>query len=116
MRYFIDEQREIYAYEDDGSQDVLIGSKQEISEEDALNLVELKLTSPDYLVMPIDKKKQLRLIADAEIAWLQDAIDTGIASNEEASLIVAWKHYRVELMRVDTSKGMEIIWPLMPQE
>lgn len=57
------------------------------------------------------KKIQLRTIADAEIAWRQDAFDTGIATEEETAALLEWKKYRVLLMRVDTTKP---IWPTVP--
>ncbi|KKB22881.1 tail fiber assembly protein, partial [Escherichia coli] len=45
------------------------------------------------------------------IAPLQDAVDLDIATEEEASLLAAWKTYRVLLNRVDTSValGMKLI-------
>ncbi|EDS5037441.1 tail fiber assembly protein [Salmonella enterica subsp. enterica serovar Wandsworth] len=55
----------------------------------------------------------LRLVADAEIAWLQDAVDAGIATDEENSALAEWKKYRVLLMRVDTTKPQ---WPTPPTE
>lgn len=60
----------------------------------------------------VQKKNALRAVADDEIAWLQDAVDAGIATDEEASSLAAWKKYRVMLMRVDTSKPE---WPDMPE-
>lgn len=59
------------------------------------------------------KKKVLRAIADAEIDWLQDAVDAGIATEEETAALTEWKKYRVMLMRVDTSKPG---WPTPPGE
>lgn len=60
------------------------------------------------------QKSQLRKAADSEIAWLQDAVDAGIASDEEMALLVAWKKYRALLMRIDTSKAPDIEWPPVP--
>lgn len=60
------------------------------------------------------KKNTLRAAADAEISWLQDAVDAGIASDEETALLAEWKKYRVLLMRVDTSKAPDIEWPKPP--
>lgn len=59
------------------------------------------------------KKKALRAIADAEMDWLQDAVDAGIATEEETAALTEWKKYRVMLMRVDTSKPD---WPTPPGE
>ncbi|MDM3432117.1 tail fiber assembly protein [Citrobacter sp. Cb023] len=57
------------------------------------------------------RKAQLRAQADSEIAWRQDAVDAGIATEEETAALSEWKKYRVMLMRVDTSKAPDIKWP-----
>ena len=48
------------------------------------------------------------------IAPLQDAVDLEIATEEETSLLEAWKKYRVLLNRVDTSTAPDIEWPEEP--
>lgn len=58
-------------------------------------------------------KSEFRAKADAEISWRQDAVDAGIATEDEATSLAAWKKYRVLLMRVDTSTD-EISWPQEP--
>lgn len=57
------------------------------------------------------KRTDLRNAADAEIAWRQDAVDAGIATDEETIALAEWKKYRVLLMRVDTAKP---VWPTPP--
>ncbi|HCP3098873.1 TPA: tail fiber assembly protein, partial [Escherichia coli] len=47
-------------------------------------------------------------------APLQDAVDLEIATEEEKSLLAAWKTYRVLLNRVDTSLSPDIEWPSQP--
>ena len=59
-------------------------------------------------------KATLRAKADAEISWRQDAVDAGIATDEETSTLTQWKKYRVLLMRVDTSTAPDIEWPTPP--
>ncbi|MBE0128201.1 tail fiber assembly protein [Citrobacter amalonaticus] len=56
-------------------------------------------------------KLSLKDNADSEIAWRQDAVDAGIATNEETAALAEWKKYRVLLMRVDTAKP---VWPTPP--
>ncbi|EKK4595233.1 tail fiber assembly protein, partial [Escherichia coli] len=46
--------------------------------------------------------------------WRQDAVDAGIATDEETSILTEWKKYRVLLMRVDTSTAPDIEWPTPP--
>lgn len=57
------------------------------------------------------KKSALRAVADAEIEWRQDAVDVGIATDEETAALAEWKKYRVLLMRVDTT---DPVWPTPP--
>lgn len=56
------------------------------------------------------------LMADAmlKIAPLQDALDIGDATEEELTLLKAWKTYRVLLNRLDLSTAPDIIWPEIP--
>lgn len=62
-----------------------------------------------------DKRSRLRAEADTAIQPLQDASELGIATDEEASQLVAWKKYRVLLMRINTKVTEEIIWPAQPE-
>ncbi|NIG44647.1 tail fiber assembly protein [Enterobacter sp. Acro-832] len=74
------------------------------------------LTEPviDYAAQAQQVKNSLRLTADAEISWRQDAVDAGIATAGETAALAEWKRYRVLLMRVDTSKAPVIEWPTQP--
>lgn len=68
----------------------------------------------DYIAQSIAEKARLRVIADAEIVWRQDAVDAEIATNDETASLAEWKKYRVLLMRIDTSKAPNIEWPRPP--
>ncbi|MEY0664247.1 tail fiber assembly protein [Providencia rettgeri] len=71
--------------------------------------------SKEQLVVEAEQKKQLLLSEVAEsIAPLQDAVDLGIATDEEKSQLTAWKTYRVYLNRVNTSTALDIEWPVKP--
>ena len=61
-------------------------------------------------------KTALRAAADDEIDWLQDAVDSGIATDEEITLLAAWKAYRVQLMRIKTDAAPYIVWPTPPAQ
>ncbi len=63
-----------------------------------------------------ETKKSLMQVASEHIAPLQDAVDLEIATEEEASLLTAWKKYRVLLNRIDTSTAPDIDWPTIPAE
>ncbi|HCL5708751.1 TPA: tail fiber assembly protein [Klebsiella pneumoniae] len=62
------------------------------------------------------KKSALRAATDAEIAWRQDAVDAVLVAEEETAALTEWKKYRVQLMRIDTSKAPDIEWPTPPAE
>ena len=51
--------------------------------------------------------------ANDQIAWLTDAVELGMASEEEAAQLVLWKKYRVLLSRVDPAAP---VWPEFPTE
>lgn len=71
-------------------------------------------TREQLISLAEQQKNQLRKAADSEIAWLQDAVDAGIATDEETALLAGWKKYRVLLMRVDMTKAPDIEWPPLP--
>ncbi|HDR2889428.1 TPA: tail fiber assembly protein [Enterobacter asburiae] len=63
-----------------------------------------------------DALKQ-QLIAEATVAITpyQDAVELGIATEQEQAMYTAWKTYRVLLNRVDTSTAPNITWPEKPE-
>ncbi|HGK7505379.1 TPA: tail fiber assembly protein [Kluyvera cryocrescens] len=114
MRYFRGDGNDIYAYEDNVDEKYMKSGLTEITEEEALSLANPAPTSAELVTQAEEKKAALRVTADAEIAWRQDAVDADIASAEEAAALAEWKKYRVLLMRVDTSKAPDIVWPELP--
>ncbi|MGR6474426.1 tail fiber assembly protein [Pseudomonas juntendi] len=56
--------------------------------------------------------------ATGRIATLQDAVDLGMATDDEAAALIAWKRYRVELSRLDitTSAPADSDWPTNPND
>lgn len=61
-------------------------------------------------------QKQLLLTEAAQaMAPLQDAVDLGIATQEEIQALNVWKEYRVQLSRIDISAGADINWPEKPE-
>ncbi|KIC79135.1 hypothetical protein RR51_28390 [Pseudomonas sp. C5pp] len=59
---------------------------------------------------------QRRIVADAAIAPLQDAVDLDDATPTEAEALKAWKRYRVALSRVPEQPDypISIDWPALP--
>lgn len=72
-------------------------------------------TAEELISQAEDKRSRLRAEADAAIQPLQDASDLGIATDDEAGQLVAWKKYRVLLMRINTKDTEEINWPEQPE-
>lgn len=56
-------------------------------------------------------KNNLMQLANDNITPLQDAVDLDMATDEEKENLLAWKKYRVLIMRVDTSSPE---WPTPP--
>ncbi|MFU1907623.1 tail fiber assembly protein [Bordetella avium] len=61
----------------------------------------------------IAKKSQMTADANGHIATLQDAVDLGIATEQEVAALKLWRVYRVELSRVDVSAESPV-WPVEP--
>ncbi|HHK8851812.1 TPA: tail fiber assembly protein [Escherichia coli] len=59
------------------------------------------------------QRQSLLSRAELEIQWRQDAIDLGIAADEESTVLTEWKKYRIQLMRVDLSSPL---WPEIPSD
>lgn len=71
--------------------------------------------APDHVARAIQNKSTLSTVANQTIATLADAVDLGIATEDETRLFNAWRKYRVLLSRVDPGTAPAIIWPEVPQ-
>lgn len=78
-------------------------------------LTEQPLPTADELISQAeDRRSRLRAEADAAIQPLQDASDLGMATDDEAIQLIAWKKYRVMLMRASIEDAGNIMWPEQP--
>ena len=111
MRYYKNSGSEVFAFGNDESpKDWLDQLVIEITESEAMSLTQ---PSKEELVSNAELQKQARLSeATAAIAPLQDAVDLGIATDEEREQLRAWKEYRVQVNRVDVGLGLSINWPV----
>lgn len=73
-------------------------------------------TAEELINQAEERRSRLRLAADTAIQPLQDASDLGIATDDEASKLIAWKKYRVMLMRIKTEDKENITWPKQPTQ
>jgi len=71
-------------------------------------------TAEELISLAKDKRSRLRAEADTAIQPLQDASDLGVATHDEASQLIAWKKYRVVLMRIRIEDAENIMWPEQP--
>lgn len=60
------------------------------------------------------KKTALLLMATEILGPLADAVDLEIATEDEEKQCVAWRKYRVLLMRIDVTQAPNIQWPAEP--
>ena len=72
-----------------------------------------QLTKDEQQERAEQQRQVLKSIADTEISWRQYAVERGKATEEEAAALIVWQDYRLDLMRVDTSKP---VWPTPPGE
>ena len=61
------------------------------------------------------KKNQFLAEAASQLSYLQDAVDSQIASEQEAQLLVEWKKYRVLVNRIDIELAPNIEWSNQPK-
>lgn len=114
MQYFKNENGDVYAYDDDCSEEFILEGLTPISEEAAMALLAPPPSSKEELSFTAEvDKARLRAKADSQIVWLQDAVDAAMATDDETASLAAWKKYRIMLMRVDTSAD-DIAWPENP--
>ncbi len=112
MKYYIDPHNAIFAYAADGSQNELINDNlKAISEKEALAIAQPKQSKAQLIADAEYQKQALLNEATTAIAPLQDAVDLGIAIDEEREQLIKWKEYRVLLSRIDISTAPDIDWP-----
>lgn len=60
--------------------------------------------------------KKTRLMNDvtSSIQALQDAVEAGVATDDEKERLATLKAYRLELYRIDTSTGGDVVFPELP--
>ncbi len=61
------------------------------------------------------QKKQLLSKATEQISYLQDAVDSQIATEQEIQLLAEWKKYRALVNRIDVQQAPNIDWPSQPE-
>lgn len=111
MKYFKDAGNNIYAYDIDVNHDYVKQGLTEITFDSAYEILNPPPSLEQLVEQAEAERLMLRALADTEISWRQDAVDVGIATDDEMASLSEWKKYRVMVMRVDTSKP---VWPQKP--
>ena len=63
----------------------------------------------------LTKKNQFLAETASQLSYLQDTVDSQIASEQEAQLLVEWKKYRVLINCIDIELAPNIEWPSQPK-
>ncbi|CAI1974421.1 tail fiber assembly protein [Serratia plymuthica] len=82
---------------------------------DGIQVKPREYSSAELQQQAMNKKQDLMKQATLQIATLSDAIELGIASDEEQRRLTDWKTYRVLLSRLDPGTAPDIDWPQPPQ-
>lgn len=61
------------------------------------------------------QKAELLREAGEKISVLQDAVDFSQATEDEVAQLKAWRLYRVQLNKTDTTSAPDVIWPDRPE-
>ena len=82
---------------------------------DGTKIIPLQYTEQENKERVEARRKKLLADAAVKIAPLQDALDLGVATDKETAQLLAWKIYRVQLIRMTFTGGEEMIWPSPPE-
>ncbi|MFV8875327.1 tail fiber assembly protein [Serratia fonticola] len=74
-----------------------------------------EITQQELIATATKKKTELMLVATKKMAPLQDAVELGIADDNEIKKLDAWKVFRVNLNRIDVTQAPDIEWPIEPE-
>ncbi|MNE61719.1 Caudovirales tail fiber assembly protein [compost metagenome] len=74
------------------------------------------LSNEALTTIAVDRRDTLMRLATKEIEPLQDAVDTGDASQADNEALLKWKIFRRDLNRIDQQEGWpaNILWPEQP--
>lgn len=75
---------------------------------------EIAIINEAAIAQNVATKQSLMDIATLTRDTLQDAVDEGIATDEESALLPLWKKYRILLSRINSNTADDISWPAVP--
>lgn len=117
MKYYQGNNGDVFAYEEDGSQDEFIGNKKPITHEEAEEILNPPPTQAE-IIAEAEREKQHRIdIANEFInskQWPGKAAIGRLKDNELAQYNL-WLDYLDALEVVDISSVPDINWPVPPE-
>lgn len=122
MKYFRDDSNQVYAFEEDGSQDAYIKDGLTLLGDDELAAIRAQQEAPQQLTsdqvqqLAMTKRDELLTQASLRIAPLQDEVDLGVATVDDVAELKLWKQYRIAVSRITSQQGFpdSIDWPPIP--
>lgn len=122
MKYYKDENNQVYAYEDDvpeygasdGSKITVKPGLNRITEEEFLEISKPKITKEEIIFNNKINKDNLLSEANEKIKILEDIIELEMQEANEEEQLKAWKRYRILLTRIDVNQS-DIEWPPKPE-
>lgn len=122
MKYYVSKDGELFAYEEDGSQDAFIRADLTPINDEELAAIRKQQeadaapTAEQLKEVAVAKRDELLTLAGIRIAPLQDAVDLDEATADEVSSLKQWKQFRVAVNRVTAQEGfpLSIEWPTLP--
>lgn len=124
MKYYLSVSDQIYAFEDDGSQDAFIPAglvllSAEGLEEARARQAAANAPTLEQLTKSANDERDSRLrLAALRIAPLQDAVDLDQATPDDSATLKLWKQYRIAVNRVAAQAGFPVTieWPSQPAQ
>ncbi|WP_294966387.1 tail fiber assembly protein [uncultured Gilliamella sp.] len=121
MKYYKDDNNQVYAYEDDvpeygesdGSKITVKSGLNRITKKEFLELSKPKITKEDIIFNNKIRKDNLIIEANEKIKILEDIIELEMQETNEEEQLKEWKRYRIILTRIDIN-NIDIKFPSKP--
>ncbi|EAM9788477.1 phage tail protein [Salmonella enterica] len=116
MKYFKDNNGNVYAYNADGSQDEYIKDGLiSITEDEAMYIINPPLTKDELIKEAGIKKDGLLYEVEAITKLWQTQLVLGIILDSDKERLTAWMRYAQALSAIDINMAPDISWPVRPE-
>lgn len=114
MKYFKNDNNQIFAFDDNCDEKYINENFVEITETAVIELSTPVLSDDETIAINESKRQQLLNETNEKITILQDIIDLDMQESSEEEQLKKWKKYRILLTRVDVTQSDKIQWPEKP--